>query len=186
MKHFGYKSSANSASSSQAPSPVSTAGLHFEDEAERVINFCKDDISALWNDKVVRSLLHERNVRLELEGGFFLDDVDRVCALDFEPNDCECSAPLYGPILSHRRTFSFCKRTPRSSFAPGVVDVCKARLKTMGVTETNFCVKQGLTATGDWRVYDVGGSRTVRSAWAPFFDDGAPARFIYLFQSIRV
>ena len=91
MKHFGYRSSANSASSSQAASPVSTVGLHFEDEAERVISFCKDDISALWNDKIVRGLLQARKVRLELEGGFFLDDLDRVCARNYEPSDCKCS-----------------------------------------------------------------------------------------------
>ena len=86
MKHFGYKSSSPGASSSQAPSPV---GWHFEDEAERVINLCKDDIAALWDDKIVRSLLRERKVRLELEGGFFLDDLDRVCALNYEPTDCK-------------------------------------------------------------------------------------------------
>ena len=94
MKHFGYRSSSNSASSSQAASPVSTVGLHFEDEAERVISVCKDDIMALWNDKVVRRLLKERKVRLELEGGFFLDDLDRVCALDYVPNDCKCVSPF--------------------------------------------------------------------------------------------
>ena len=89
MKHFGYKSPSSSTSSSQAVSPVSTVGWHFEYEAERVINLCKDDIAALWNDKIVRSLLRERRVRLELEGGFFLDDLDRVCALDYEPTDCK-------------------------------------------------------------------------------------------------
>jgi guanine nucleotide-binding protein alpha-1 subunit len=104
MKHFGYKSSSPSASSSQAASPVSSTGpvgLHFEDEAGRVINVCKEDIAALWGDKVVRRLLQERKVRLELEGGFFLDDLDRVCALDYEPNDCECgpfSLPVSRPL----------------------------------------------------------------------------------------
>ena len=49
----------------------------------------------------------------------------------------------------------------------------------MGVTETNFRVKQGLTGTGEWRVYDVGGSRTLRSAWVPFFDDGASAQVFF-------
>jgi guanine nucleotide-binding protein alpha-1 subunit len=56
------------------------------------------------------------------------------------------------------------------------VDVCKARLKTVGVSETNFRVERGVTGTGDWKVYDVGGSRTLRSTWVPFFDDGASAR----------
>jgi hypothetical protein len=88
MKHFGYKSS-SPGPSSQAASPASTVGWHFEDEAERVINLCKDDIAALWNDTLVQNLLRERNVRLELEGGFFLDDLDRVCALYYEPTDCK-------------------------------------------------------------------------------------------------
>ena len=94
MKHFGYKSSSPGASSSQAASPASTVGWHFEDEAERVINLCKDDIAALWGDKIVRGLLRERKVRLELEGGFFLDDLDRVCALNYEPTDRKfCGVP---------------------------------------------------------------------------------------------
>ena len=93
MKHFGYKSSSPGASSSQAPSPSSTVGWHFEDEAERVINLCKDDIAALWDDKIVRGLLRERRVRLELEGGFFLDDLERVCALNYEPTDCTLGRP---------------------------------------------------------------------------------------------
>lgn len=113
MKHFGYKSSSNSADSSQAASPVSTVGLHFENEAERVINFCKDDIAALWKDKIVRGLLRERKVRLELEGGFFLDDVDRVCALDYEPSDCKCLSPFRYPLQSHQGTFSFSMRSTR-------------------------------------------------------------------------
>lgn len=59
------------------------------------------------------------------------------------------------------------------------MDVCKARLKTLGVSETDFRVKQGVSGTGDWKVFDVGGSRTLRSAWVPFFDDGSSAH-IYI------
>jgi guanine nucleotide-binding protein alpha-1 subunit len=51
------------------------------------------------------------------------------------------------------------------------VDVCKARLKTVGVTETPLKVKAALGHT-DWLVIDIGGSRTHRAAWKPFFDDG--------------
>ena len=103
MKHFGYKSSSASSpggSPPQAASPASTVGWHFEDEAERVINLCKDDIAALWDDEIVRGLLRERKVRLELEGGFFLDDLDRVCAIDYEPTDCKFvpSHPIPSPL----------------------------------------------------------------------------------------
>jgi guanine nucleotide-binding protein alpha-1 subunit len=51
------------------------------------------------------------------------------------------------------------------------VDVCKARLKTVGVTETPLKVKASLGHT-DWLVIDIGGSRTHRAAWKPFFEDG--------------
>ena len=67
------------------------------------------------------------------------------------------------------------------------MDVCKARLKTLGVSETDFRVKQGVSGTGDWKVFDVGGSRTLRSAWVPFFDDGSSAHiYIYIYSSRRV
>jgi hypothetical protein len=43
----------------------------------------------------------------------------------------------------------------------------------MGVSETNFRVAQGVIGTGNWKVYTIHGSRTLRYAWVPFFDDGA-------------
>jgi len=49
----------------------------------------------------------------------------------------------------------------------------------MGVSETHFRVKQGVSGTGDWKVYDVGGSRTLRSAWVPFFSDGSSAPILF-------
>ncbi|TFY73705.1 hypothetical protein EWM64_g10307, partial [Hericium alpestre] len=58
--------------------------------------------------------------------------------------------------------------------APGYVptpdDVLKARIQTMGVEEHILqleTVKKGQ----QWAIYDVGGSRSQRVAWAPFFDD---------------
>ena len=63
----------------------------------------------------------------------------------------------------------------------------RARLKTIGVVEHAFMVKGG-GASGskesvEWRIYDVGGARHQRQAWAPYFDDGvfpSPARFSLL------
>lgn len=51
------------------------------------------------------------------------------------------------------------------------MDVLKARLKTVGVTETPLKVRSHI-GSPDWIVYDVGGSRTQRASWKPFFDDG--------------
>jgi hypothetical protein len=50
--------------------------------------------------------------------------------------------------------------------------VLKARLKTTGVIEHTFTLKSGPTSTlMDWKIYDVGGERSQRQAWAPYFDD---------------
>ena len=45
----------------------------------------------------------------------------------------------------------------------------------MGISETNFCVRQGEGEETNWKLYTIHGSRTQRSAWVPFFGDGALA-----------
>jgi hypothetical protein len=50
--------------------------------------------------------------------------------------------------------------------------VLRARLKTTGVVEHTFTLRGGATSTlMDWKIYDVGGERSQRQAWAPYFDD---------------
>jgi len=53
-----------------------------------------------------------------------------------------------------------------------LADVLKARLKTVGVIEHTFSIPSGSNRGVEWRIYDVGGSRNQRQAWAPYFDDG--------------
>ena len=48
----------------------------------------------------------------------------------------------------------------------------KARLKTIGVVEHTFSIPDPPRANVDWKVYDVGGARNQRNAWAPYFEDG--------------
>lgn len=74
---------------------------------------------------------------------------------------------------------------------PSDDDVLKARLKTVGVSEYKFEmeVAAGRDSGTEWRIVDVGGSRSQRrgchfhmlhmhklipieATWAPFFDDG--------------
>ena len=48
---------------------------------------------------------------------------------------------------------------------PSQDDILKARLKTLGVTEYRFKMKAaGNAMNHDWRVYDVGGQRSLVSA----------------------
>ncbi|KAI0372073.1 G-alpha-domain-containing protein [Pilatotrama ljubarskyi] len=71
------------------------------------------------------------------------------------------------------------KRVTELKYVPSVEDILRARLKTLGVSEHRFTIKEGelncpLFIGGisrDLRIYDVGGHRSLVPAWAPFFDD---------------
>lgn len=57
------------------------------DEALEVILMSRDDIAALWGDDGVRAALEVRDVRLEDQSGFFLDDLYRIAHRGYEPTD---------------------------------------------------------------------------------------------------
>ncbi len=53
------------------------------------------------------------------------------------------------------------------TYQPSDDDILHSRVRTVGVTEDIFRVDRSLI----YRIYDVGGSRSQRAAWAPFLDD---------------
>lgn len=103
----------------------------------------------------------------------YLDDIDRVTSPRYTPNE----------------------GTPQTFHADAIMnmildDVLKARLKTVGVCEYSFEleVAAGAESGTEWKIIDVGGSRSQRrkfprplassdfdqiiETWAQFFDDG--------------
>lgn len=56
-------------------------------------------------------------------------------------------------------------------YIPSDDDILKARLKTLGVTEHRFTLASTGSISRDWRIFDVGGHRSQRAAWVPYFDD---------------
>ncbi|GJE93719.1 G-alpha-domain-containing protein [Phanerochaete sordida] len=56
-------------------------------------------------------------------------------------------------------------------YCPSDDDVFRARLKTIGVCEYKFEMESGFESGTEWRIIDVGGSRSQRPTWVPFFDD---------------
>ncbi|TFK38865.1 guanine nucleotide binding protein, alpha subunit [Crucibulum laeve] len=120
------------------------------DEATEVIASCREDMKALWMDPIVRDVLKKRRMRLEDSAGFFLDDLERIATRTYEPSDD---------------------------------DVVRARLRTLGVQEHRIQFDQsvgqnqffsstlGQDFGKEWILYDVGGSRTIRHAWLPYFDN---------------
>ncbi|KAJ3798675.1 G-protein alpha subunit-domain-containing protein [Lentinula aff. detonsa] len=75
-------------------------------------------------------------------------------------------------------------RITAKKYIPTNDDVLKARLKTLGVVEHSFLVPSGANRGVQWKIYDVGGARNQRHAWAPYFSDGKISHkvpvFVYL------
>lgn len=63
------------------------------------------------------------------------------------------------------------ERVTAPRYLPTDDDILRARLKTLGVTEHRFTLYQGPSSAKDWRIYDVGGHRSQRAAWVPYFDN---------------
>lgn len=64
------------------------------------------------------------------------------------------------------------ERITTKTYTPTDEDVLKARLKTLGVVEHQFTISMGTMRGGsNWVIYDVGGARNQRHAWAPYFQD---------------
>ncbi|KAF9492102.1 G-alpha-domain-containing protein [Pleurotus eryngii] len=62
-------------------------------------------------------------------------------------------------------------RITAKMYIPTDEDILKARLKTMGVVEHTFSIPSGTNRGVRWKIYDVGGARNQRQAWAPYFED---------------
>ncbi|THH30997.1 hypothetical protein EUX98_g3185 [Antrodiella citrinella] len=63
------------------------------------------------------------------------------------------------------------ERVTSLRYLPSDDDVLRARLKTVGVSEYKFQMEAGSESGTEWRIIDVGGSRSQRMTWIPFFDD---------------
>lgn len=101
----------------------------------------------LWNDPSVRTALTIAERRSEPSSPVIrVDDVPGFFLPDVE-------------------------RIASPGYEPSDDDVIRARLRTMGVQEHRFTFERGLDTGREWRIYDIGGSRSQRSSWLSFFDE---------------
>ncbi|KAJ6541761.1 guanine nucleotide binding protein, alpha subunit [Mycena capillaripes] len=56
-------------------------------------------------------------------------------------------------------------------YVPTDDHILRARLKTLGVSEHRMRLTDTTGVGRDFRIFDVGGTRTLRHAWVPFMDD---------------
>ncbi|TDL24589.1 G-alpha-domain-containing protein [Rickenella mellea] len=62
-------------------------------------------------------------------------------------------------------------RVTAKDYIPSNEDVLRARLSTIGVEEHRLRMEHGQETGQEWIMYDCGGARSQRVAWAQFFDD---------------
>ncbi|KAJ3565920.1 hypothetical protein NP233_g7332 [Leucocoprinus birnbaumii] len=63
------------------------------------------------------------------------------------------------------------ERIASPNYIPTDSDIIRARLRTVGVEEHHFTVEKGGDTGSDVYITDVGGSRSQRASWVPYFDD---------------
>ncbi|KAJ6557511.1 G-alpha-domain-containing protein [Mycena capillaripes] len=61
-------------------------------------------------------------------------------------------------------------RITSRTYVPSDNDVVRARLRTLGVQEWKLTLETNDAFGSEWVIYDVGGSRSMRQAWLPYFD----------------
>ncbi|KAI0694499.1 guanine nucleotide binding protein, alpha subunit [Cytidiella melzeri] len=134
--------------------PGSSNGGHSVGEGDRdtatdVLAGCAEDMMTLWRDPLVREVVKRRRVIRRLWD----------------------SAEYF---LNRISTIA------AREYEPSNDDVLRARIRTLGVQEYIIPFESGNDRNGwhEWRVYDVGGSRTARAAWLPYFTDAHAVLFL--------
>ncbi|CAE6441227.1 unnamed protein product [Rhizoctonia solani] len=62
-------------------------------------------------------------------------------------------------------------RVAAQGYMPNADDILRARIKTVGVQEHRVRFDRGPDKGLEWIIYDVGGARSQRIRWAPYFQD---------------
>jgi len=88
----------------------------------------------------------------------------------------------HGEFQEQATTFflSDALRICQTGYEPTIDDILRTRLTTLGVEEHHLTLEGGHIEqkSREWVIYDVGGSRTQRAAWVPYFDDVTVIIFI--------
>ncbi|KAF8889105.1 guanine nucleotide binding protein, alpha subunit [Infundibulicybe gibba] len=108
------------------------------------------------------------------------DEISEVIASCREDIKAIWEDPLIQEMLTRRKArledspgffLNDTERIATQTYQPTDDDVIRARLRTLGVQEYKFIFDHGRTIGQEWRIYDVGGTRSSRGAWYPYFDD---------------
>lgn len=140
--HRAWKDLALGNNNNSSARPMSPDGGGERDCTSEVLAGCAEDMCALWEDDAVREVVRQRRVLSALGD----------------------SAEYF---LRH------IGRIATRGYEPSDGDILRARIRTLGVQEyyLKFEVGNERDVGKEWCIYDVGGSRTSRAAWLPYFSD---------------
>ncbi|KAF9458709.1 guanine nucleotide binding protein, alpha subunit [Collybia nuda] len=108
------------------------------------------------------------------------DDISEVLASCKDDIKAIWDDPMVREMLTRRKIriedapgffLNETERIASRNYQPTDDDVIRARLRTLGVQEYRFIFDHGQTVGQEWRLYDVGGTRSSRPTWYPYFDD---------------
>ncbi|KAF8499582.1 G-alpha-domain-containing protein [Russula emetica] len=97
---------------------------------------------------------------------------DDIAAL-WGDNDVRAALEVRGLRLEDQSGFFLddLYRIAHRGYEPTDEDVVRARLRTAGVQEYRFLLDTSGDVSREWVFYDVGGSRSLRGVWHPYFMD---------------
>ncbi|KAJ7458957.1 G-protein alpha subunit [Mycena latifolia] len=160
------------------------------DEPTEILATVCDDIISLWEDPEIRELLRARGLRIEDRPGFFLSDTARIANRTYVPSDndvvrarlrtlgvqewrimlenSECHS-LRDPwrIIGRWVSWSVCHCVEPTSIA---ICLSSSFHLPSSVPPVMLTFSPGDSFGSEWVIYDVGGSRSMRHAWLPYFD----------------
>ncbi|KAH9938925.1 G-alpha-domain-containing protein [Amylocystis lapponica] len=61
------------------------SGQHELDNARQILEACRDDMVSLWEDPSIQEILREHGVALQEQPGFFLDQIQRIATVAYNP-----------------------------------------------------------------------------------------------------
>lgn len=105
-----------------------------------------------------------------LNGASFLNDVERVATTEYEPSDDDIVRARLRTMGVQEHRFLFERGTSTSSPSPSPSPAPTPASTHPTLTSTALSLL-GAESGHEWLMYDVGGTRSLRAAWAPFFDD---------------
>ncbi|TCD62474.1 hypothetical protein EIP91_006822 [Steccherinum ochraceum] len=139
------------------------------EEVREVLCELGADMQALWEDESVRALLQKRKVRMDERSGFFLDDISRITKLRYEPTSDDVVKARLRTMGVQEYKF-IAEKVEKENLAAGLLNYgSSGHRKSTQQDNIKRSGPFGLEPGREWIIYDVGGARSNRQAWLPYF-----------------